>query len=133
MAKANEKNAEMREKRADAEVTKKAVKNLQSKVEKTTLGDLGVLADLKKKMDHDVTGAEKAIAPKEEVKPITSKEEVNPVTSKEEVKPATSKEEIKPTAPKDEVNPVASKEEIKPATSKEEVNPVASKEEIKPT
>ena len=50
-AKANEKNAEMKEKRADAEVTKKAVKNLQSKVEKTTLGDLGVLADLKKKMD----------------------------------------------------------------------------------
>ena len=34
------------------EATKKAVKNLQSKVEKTTLGDLGVLADLKKKMDN---------------------------------------------------------------------------------
>ena len=51
-AKANEKNAEMKEKRAEAEVTKKAVKNIQSKVEKTTLGDLGVLADLKKKMDN---------------------------------------------------------------------------------
>ncbi len=40
-----------KEARADAETTRKAVKNVQSKVEKATLGDLGVLADLKKKMD----------------------------------------------------------------------------------
>jgi small subunit ribosomal protein S1 len=52
-AKAEEKNAELKEKRAEAETTKKAVKNIQSKVEKTTLGDLGVLADLKKKMDNE--------------------------------------------------------------------------------
>ncbi|MDB5280065.1 MAG: ribosomal protein [Ferruginibacter sp.] len=45
------KQAEFKEKKADAEVTKKAVKNLQSKVEKSTLGDLGVLAGLKAKMD----------------------------------------------------------------------------------
>ncbi|MEO6905954.1 MAG: S1 RNA-binding domain-containing protein, partial [Ginsengibacter sp.] len=51
--KADEKNAQLNEKRADAETTKKAVKNIQSKVEKTTLGDLGVLADLKKKMDDE--------------------------------------------------------------------------------
>lgn len=51
--KAEEKNAEIKEKRAEVESTKKAVKTIQSKVEKTTLGDLGVLADLKKKMDHD--------------------------------------------------------------------------------
>jgi small subunit ribosomal protein S1 len=50
---AEEKNAQLNEKRADAETTKKAVKNIQSKVEKTTLGDLGVLADLKKKMDNE--------------------------------------------------------------------------------
>lgn len=48
---ADEKNAEMKEKQADAARTKKAVKEMQSKVEKTTLGDLGVLADLKKKLD----------------------------------------------------------------------------------
>lgn len=48
---ADEKNAKLNEKRVDAENTKKVVKNIQSKVEKTTLGDLGVLADLKKKMD----------------------------------------------------------------------------------
>jgi len=37
--------------KAEAEMTKKAVKNIQTKVEKATLGDLGVLADLKKKME----------------------------------------------------------------------------------
>lgn len=70
-AKSDEKNAEIKEKRADAESTKKAVKSIQSKVEKTTLGDLGVLADLKKKMDNDVDVAaekEKAAALKEETK-----------------------------------------------------------------
>ena len=40
-----------KEAKADADKTKKAVKNIQSKVEKATLGDLGVLADLKKKME----------------------------------------------------------------------------------
>ncbi len=36
----------------ESEKTRKAVKTVQSKVEKATLGDLGVLADLKKKMDE---------------------------------------------------------------------------------
>jgi small subunit ribosomal protein S1 len=40
-----------KEARTEADKTKKAVKNIQSKVEKATLGDLGVLADLKKKME----------------------------------------------------------------------------------
>ena len=43
----------MKEKKAEAEHTKKAVKTIQSKVEKATLGDLGVLAGLKAKMDSD--------------------------------------------------------------------------------
>ena len=51
--KEEEKQAEIKEKRADHEQTKKAVKNIQSKVEKSTLGDLGVLAGLKAKMDGD--------------------------------------------------------------------------------
>lgn len=50
-AKADEKEAVVKEKKADAAKTKKAVKEVQSKVEKTTLGDLGVLAELKKKME----------------------------------------------------------------------------------
>ena len=35
----------------NAAKAKKAVKEIQSKVEKTTLGDLGVLAELKKKLE----------------------------------------------------------------------------------
>jgi small subunit ribosomal protein S1 len=45
--------AEKKEKRAQAESTKNAVKNIQNKVEKTTLGDLGALADLKKKFEDE--------------------------------------------------------------------------------
>ena len=46
-----EKEAAKKEARTEAEKTKKAVKNIQNKVEKAKLGDLGVLADLKKKME----------------------------------------------------------------------------------
>jgi small subunit ribosomal protein S1 len=49
--KVEEAEAVKKEVRAEADKTKKAVKNIQSKVEKATLGDLGVLADLKKKME----------------------------------------------------------------------------------
>ena len=41
---------------AEAESTKKAVKSIQSKVEKTTLGDLGALADLKAKLAGEEAG-----------------------------------------------------------------------------
>jgi small subunit ribosomal protein S1 len=50
-----EKEAAKKEARVDADKTKKAVKNIQNKVEKATLGDLGVLADLKKKMEGGST------------------------------------------------------------------------------
>lgn len=53
--KADEKGAIQKERRAEEVSTKRAVKNIQSKVEKTTLGDLGVLADLKKKLDKDAS------------------------------------------------------------------------------
>jgi|CXWL01.1.fsa_nt_gi small subunit ribosomal protein S1 len=49
--KVEEAEAVKKEARAESESTRKAVKNVQSKVEKATLGDLGVLADLKKKME----------------------------------------------------------------------------------
>jgi small subunit ribosomal protein S1 len=48
---ADEKEAVKKDAKVEADKTKKAVKNIQSKVEKATLGDLGVLADLKKKME----------------------------------------------------------------------------------
>ena len=44
-------DAAKKEQRAEVENTRKAVKNVQAKVEKATLGDLGVLAELKKKME----------------------------------------------------------------------------------
>lgn len=49
-AKADEKDAARKEAAAEDDNTKKAVKNMQSKVEKATLGDLGALAELKEKM-----------------------------------------------------------------------------------
>jgi small subunit ribosomal protein S1 len=49
---AEEKEAVVKEKKADAVKPKQAVKDIQNKVEKSTLGDLGVLAELKKKMEE---------------------------------------------------------------------------------
>lgn len=46
-----EKETARKEAGVEAENTKKAVKNIQSKVEKATLGDIGALADLKRKME----------------------------------------------------------------------------------
>jgi small subunit ribosomal protein S1 len=55
----DEKEAAKKEARVESDKTKKAVKNIQGKVEKATLGDLGVLADLKKKMEGGAsTGAD---------------------------------------------------------------------------
>src|SRR4051812_38298815 len=59
-----EKEAAKKEARVEADKTKKAVKTIQNKVEKATLGDLGVLADLKKKMEGGDT---------EEAKPAEEK------------------------------------------------------------
>ncbi|SDZ84167.1 small subunit ribosomal protein S1 [Arachidicoccus rhizosphaerae] len=47
------KEAAKKEARAESESTKKAVKAIQSKVEKTTLGDLGALADIKAKLKSE--------------------------------------------------------------------------------
>jgi small subunit ribosomal protein S1 len=49
--KEEEKQTARKEAHADAENTKKAVKNIQNKVEKSTLGDLSALADIKKKLE----------------------------------------------------------------------------------
>ena len=57
-----EKEAAKKEARVEAEKTKKAVKNIQGKVEKATLGDLGVLADLKKKMEGGQAAADETKA-----------------------------------------------------------------------
>jgi small subunit ribosomal protein S1 len=54
--KADEKDAARKEARLEADNTRKTVKTIQSKVEKTTLGDLGALADLKEKLKQQEQG-----------------------------------------------------------------------------
>lgn len=49
-AAADEKEAEVKSEKARDEDTKKTMKNIQSKVEKPTLGDLGALSELKDKL-----------------------------------------------------------------------------------
>ncbi len=51
-----EKEAAKKEAKADSEKTKKAVKTIQAKVEKSTLGDLGALAEIKAKLDESKEG-----------------------------------------------------------------------------
>jgi small subunit ribosomal protein S1 len=58
--KEEERQVEIKEKKAEVETTKKAVKAIQSKVEKTTMGELGALADLKAKLTSDEAGAKAA-------------------------------------------------------------------------
>ena len=48
-----EKEVAKKEAKVETEKTKKAVKTIQAKVEKSTLGDLGALAEIKAKMDDD--------------------------------------------------------------------------------
>jgi len=48
---AEEKEAVKKEAKVESEKTKKAVKNIQAKVEKATLGDLGALADIRAKLE----------------------------------------------------------------------------------
>ncbi|MHA4847103.1 30S ribosomal protein S1 [Flavitalea antarctica] len=60
-SKVEEKEAARKEARTEADKTKKAVKTIQSKVEKTTLGDLGALAEIKAKLkEEEQQGGESA-------------------------------------------------------------------------
>jgi len=51
--KAEEREAQRKEARKEEENAKKVVKNIQSKVEKTTLGDLGALAEIKERLKKE--------------------------------------------------------------------------------
>ena len=51
-----EKEVAKKEAKDESEKTKKAVKTIQSKVEKSTLGDLGALAEIKAKLDENKEG-----------------------------------------------------------------------------
>ena len=52
-AKVEEKEAARKEAKVEADKTRKAVKNVQAKVEKATLGDLGALAEIKAKLKEE--------------------------------------------------------------------------------
>ena len=70
-AQMEEKEAARKEARVEADKTKKAVKNIQGKVEKATLGDLGALAQIKEKLRQDERNAgtgNSASSPEEEEK-----------------------------------------------------------------
>src|SRR6059058_177822 len=58
-AKAEEREAQRKEARKEEENAKKAVKSIQSKVEKTTLGDLGALAEIKERLRKEEGNANK--------------------------------------------------------------------------
>lgn len=55
-AKADEKDVARKEAKTEADKTRKAVKTLQNKVEKPTLGDLGTLAEIKEKLRQEEKG-----------------------------------------------------------------------------
>ena len=67
-------DAEIKEKKVEREKEKKVVKTLQKSVEKTTLGDLSALSDLKEKMDNKTANDAKAAA--EETKTETTSSEI---------------------------------------------------------
>lgn len=77
-AKYEERKEEAKERSADRDRTSKAVKSANSKVEKSTLGDLDVLSQLKEQMEQSEKGdskakAEKATKAKAEKAPAKSK------------------------------------------------------------
>ncbi len=59
-AKAEEKDVARKEAKVDADKTRKAVKTIQNKVEKPTLGDLGALAEIKEKLQQEEKGGDEA-------------------------------------------------------------------------
>ena len=59
-AKAEEKDVARKEAKVDADKTRKAVKTIQNKVEKPTLGDLGALAEIKEKLQQEEKGNDEA-------------------------------------------------------------------------
>ncbi len=62
-AKVEEKEAAKKEQKVETDKTRKAVKNVQSKVEKATLGDLGALAEIKAKLKEEEKGDTEEKAP----------------------------------------------------------------------
>jgi small subunit ribosomal protein S1 len=103
-----EKEAQQKERRAEADSTKKAVKNIQQKVEKTTLGDLSALADLKNKLAKDENKAATA-ARAEQQPPANQGGDPKPAVEDPQATAQPAVEEPTP-APKSENNEQANEQ-----------------------
>ena len=123
-----EKASAAAEKRTQEKTTKKAVKKIKDSVEKTTLGDLGVLANLRSDLEKSEKTPKKA-APKAEEKKETSKAEEATEKDKPEAKKETSKTEEAPEKDKPEAKKETPKKEETPETEKAESKKEPSKKE----
>lgn len=111
-----EKHAANAEKYASAERTKRVVKSIQSKIEKTTLGDLGVLAEIKQKMQDAKNEA--AAEKKVEVKETANQQGPSTTDSEETGEQPESEEPAKP----DEQATKEIKEEPKSESSEDQTS-----------
>jgi small subunit ribosomal protein S1 len=119
-----EKASAVAEKRAQEKTTKKAVKKIKDTMEKTTLGDLDVLANLRSDLEKSEKTPKKA-APKAEEKKEEPKKEVAPKAEKAEEKKEEPKAEEAPKAEKAERKEAAPKKETAKAEKEEAVVPKA--------
>ncbi len=128
-----------KEQKAQARTAKQAVKKIKDNLEKTTLGDIGGLAQLKSDMEQEAREKLENYAKKQEDKKqkatgekVEVKEEAKTeVEEKAEVKEEEKVEEVKAGEKTEEVKPEEQKaEEVKPEVT-EEVKPEAT-EEVKP-
>ena len=140
-AKTGERVSEAAERKAKEKTTKKATQKLKENMEKTTLGDFGVLADLKSEIEKSEKGtkkkkADETAAKKEEEKAKAEKQE--PKAEKEE--PKAKKEEAKaekeePKAEKEDEKaeePKAEKKEAAKSPKAQSEKPEEKKEDAEP-
>ena len=88
-AQADEKNAAFKEAKAESDKARKVVKNIQNKVEKATLGDLGALAEIKAKLkegEADETKTEDPIKVEEPIKVEDLIKVEEPIKTEEPIK-----------------------------------------------
>lgn len=132
---------EEKEQKAQARATQKTVKKMKDNLEKTTLGDIGGLAELRNEMEQEAREKLETYAKKQEEKQA-AKEEAKAAKEDEKAEEQPVKEE-KTEAPKGEVKeekePVKEEEkeapkgdvEAEPAKEEKKEEPVAEKEEEK--
>ncbi|MBW6479401.1 MAG: 30S ribosomal protein S1 [Bacteroidales bacterium] len=126
-----EKASAVAEKRSQEKTTKKAVKKIKDTMEKTTLGDLDVLANLRSDMEKSEKTPKKA-APKAEEKKEEPKKEEAPKAEKAEEKKKEPEAEETPKAEKAEKKePAARKETAKAEKEEAEAEAEAPKAKAK--